>query len=145
MRFSGPVTALTACRVRYGVGPTSSASPSFARYKDDSSPAAFPSTLSLPFSPWTLYLPARALGRCRAPLLLGLAKALDAGPLLPSFKPRPTDSSHLLTSPPRSTKAVSAPDLLRHYYVTTASSCCRSPLRLVLGPRRDWGPAQIAL
>jgi len=51
-----------------------------------------------------------------------------AAPLLQASS---TDSSHLLTSPPRSTKAASVPDLLRHHYVTTASSCCRSPLRLV--------------
>src|SRR5436305_12002915 len=37
--------------------------------KTHSSPAAFPTILSLPFPPWTLYLPARALGRCRAPLV----------------------------------------------------------------------------
>jgi hypothetical protein len=66
VRFSGPVTALTARRVRYGdlicqPGPAPG-------IKTHSSPAAFPSTLSLPFSPWTLYPPARASGRCRAPL-----------------------------------------------------------------------------
>jgi hypothetical protein len=47
-RFSGPVTALTACRVRYGVGPDlicqSGPSPGI---KTHSSPAAFPTTLSL--------------------------------------------------------------------------------------------------
>jgi hypothetical protein len=69
MRFSGPVTALTARRVRYGVGPDLICQPGPSPgIKTHSSPAAFPSTLSLPFSPWTLYLPARALGRCRAPL-----------------------------------------------------------------------------
>jgi hypothetical protein len=79
---SGPVTALTTRRVRYGVGPDLICQPGPSPgIKTHSSPAAFPSTLSLPFSPWT--------------------------------------------------KAASAPDLLRHHYVTTASSCCRSPLRLV--------------
>ena len=79
---SGPVTALTTRRVRYGVGPDLICQPGPSPgIKTHSSPAAFPSTLSLPFSPWT--------------------------------------------------KAASAPDLLRHHYVTTASSCCRSLLRLV--------------
>jgi hypothetical protein len=65
-RFSGPVTALTARRVRYGVGPDLICQPGPSPgIKAHSSPAAFPTTLSLPFSPWTLYLPARALGRCR--------------------------------------------------------------------------------
>ena len=69
MRFSGPVTALTARRLRYGVGPDFICQPGPSPgIKTHSSPAAFPSTLSLPFPPWTLYLPARALGRCRAPL-----------------------------------------------------------------------------
>src|SRR5436305_5548367 len=69
IRFSGPVTALTARRVRYGVGPDLICQPGPSPgIKTHSSPAAFPSTLSLPFPPSTLYLPARALGRCRAPL-----------------------------------------------------------------------------
>jgi hypothetical protein len=53
IRFSGPVTALTARRVRYGVGPDlicqSGPSPGI---KTHSSPAAFPTTLSLPFVPF---------------------------------------------------------------------------------------------
>jgi hypothetical protein len=66
----GPVTALTARRVRYRVGPDLICQPGPSPgIKTHSSPAAFPSTLSLPLSPWTLYLPARALGRCRAPLV----------------------------------------------------------------------------
>jgi hypothetical protein len=70
MRFSGPVTALTARRVRYGVAPDLICQPDPSPgIKTHSSPAAFPSTLSLPFPLWTLYLPARALGRCRAPLI----------------------------------------------------------------------------
>jgi hypothetical protein len=53
IRVSGPVTALTARRVRYGVGPDLHLpARSFARYKTHSSPAAFPTTLSLPFVPF---------------------------------------------------------------------------------------------
>jgi hypothetical protein len=49
-RFSGPVTALTARRVRYGVGPDliCQLSPS-PGIKTHPSPAAFPTTLSLSF------------------------------------------------------------------------------------------------
>jgi hypothetical protein len=53
MRFSGPVTALTARRVRYGVGADliCQLGPS-PGIKTHSSPAAFPTTLSLSFVPF---------------------------------------------------------------------------------------------
>jgi len=50
IRFSGPVTALTARRVRYSVGPDLICQPGpSSGIKTHSSPAAFPTTLSLPF------------------------------------------------------------------------------------------------
>src|SRR5277367_211092 len=53
IRFSGPVTALTARRVRYGVGPDLICQPGPSPgIKKHSSPAAFPTTLSLPFVPF---------------------------------------------------------------------------------------------
>ena len=53
VRFSGPVTALTARRVRYGVGPDLICQPGPSPgIKTYSSPAAFPTTLSLSFVPF---------------------------------------------------------------------------------------------
>jgi hypothetical protein len=62
-RFSGPVTALTARRVRYGVGtgPHLPTRPS-ASYKDAFVPAAFSTALCIPFSPSFLLHGRRALG-----------------------------------------------------------------------------------
>ena len=74
VRFGGSVTTSPACRVRYGVGPDliyqSGPSPGI---KTNSPPAAFPTTLSLPFVPFPLsHLPApplRASGRAELHLL----------------------------------------------------------------------------
>ena len=75
IRFSGPVTALTARRVRYGRRtrphlPSPVLSPGI---KTHSSPAAFPATLSLPFVPSLFTFLHRPLWSClrphRAPLL----------------------------------------------------------------------------
>jgi hypothetical protein len=50
IQFSGPVTALTARRVRYSVGPDLICQPGPSTgIKTHSSPATFPTTLSLPF------------------------------------------------------------------------------------------------
>src|SRR5271154_5696726 len=55
VRFSRPVTALTARRVRYGVGPDLICQPGPSPgIKTHSSPAAFPTTLSLPLVPFPL-------------------------------------------------------------------------------------------
>src|SRR2546423_1197305 len=55
IRFNDLVTALTAPLVRYGVGPDFIYQPSPSlSIKTHSSPAAFPTTLSLPFFPWAL-------------------------------------------------------------------------------------------
>jgi hypothetical protein len=59
IRSSGPVTALTARRVRHGVGPDLICQPGAAPgIKMHSSPAAFPATLSLPSLPSILHLTA---------------------------------------------------------------------------------------
>src|ERR1700733_16266871 len=51
--FSDPVTALTPARVRYGVGPDLICQPGPSPgIKTHSSPAAFPTTLSLSFVPF---------------------------------------------------------------------------------------------
>ena len=64
VRFSGPVTGLTAHRVRYGVGPDLICQHGpLPGIKTHSSFATFPTTLSLPFIPFPPLSPA-----CTAPL-----------------------------------------------------------------------------
>src|SRR5277367_5794021 len=68
IRFSGPVTALTARRVRYGVGPDFICQPGPSpAIKTHSSPAAFPTTLSLPFVPFLSLTPAYTAPSCLRP------------------------------------------------------------------------------
>src|SRR5438132_1555925 len=68
IRFSDPVTALTARRVRYGVGPDLICLPGPSPgIKTHSSPAAFPTTLSLPFVPFPSLSPACTAPSCLKP------------------------------------------------------------------------------
>src|SRR5271170_4135004 len=75
-RLSGPVTALTARRVRYGVGPDLICQPgSSPGIKTHSSPAAFPTTLS------HLLFPSPLPPSCAAPSCLRPRRA----PLTPYY------------------------------------------------------------
>jgi hypothetical protein len=85
IRSSGPVTALTACRVRYGVGPDLICQPGPSPgIKTHSSPAAFPTTLSLPFVPFPPLSPA-----CTAPLMPQAAPGPTYSPARPLVPTEP--------------------------------------------------------
>ena len=79
IRFSGPVTALTARRVRYGVGPDLICQPGPSPgIKTHSSPAVFLITLSLPLVPFPSPSPA-----CTAPLVPQAAPSSTYSPARP--------------------------------------------------------------